>query len=321
MKIDKPDLYSGIPMAEYLADPCIAPSLNSSTAIRLLQQSPLHAWTYHPRHPKPQLREESHEASIGTVAHAMLLEGSEDCAVLLDPNDYIGKRGGVPKGYTNDAIREARDSVYAEGKTPLLPHQLDACRAMRDAALAYLGELKKHPRGRVIANAFEQGESETVAVAQEGPIYLRCRPDWISNDRGVAVHLKTTARSAKPESFIRGLLPSMGYDLSLGFYQRVIAGAIGAAPEVYCILAQEQAAPFACSLIGLDSAYAAIVEEKIERAVTTWARCMASGKWPAYPAEISYAQPTPWQLAQAEEEMIQGFGKADPLQAEHGMQA
>lgn len=318
--IDTPGLYSGIPMAAYLADPCIAPSLNATTAITLLQQSPLHAWTYHPRHPKPQPREDSHEANIGTVAHAMLLERSEENVVMLDPKDYIGKRGGIPKGYTNDAIREARDAAYAEGKTPLLPPQMDACRAMRDAALAYLADLKKDRRGRVIAEAFEQGESETVAVAQEGPIWLRCRPDWISNDRSVAVHLKTTARSAKPSTFIRGLLQSMAYDVALAFYQRVIAGAIGQAPEVYCILAQEQAPPYACSLIGLNPEYAAIVEQKVETAVTTWARCMSSGKWPAYPTEICYAEPRPWQLAEAEEEMIEGFGKPDPLQVEHGFQ-
>lgn len=317
-----PGLYSGIPMGAYLADPCPVPSLNATTAITMIQESPLHGWTFHPRHPKPQPREDSQEANIGTVAHAMLLERSEDCAVMLDPNDYIGKRGGVPKGYTNDAIREARDAVYAEGKTPLLPHQMEACRSMRDAALAYLEALKKNRRGRVIAQAFEHGESETVAVAQEGPIWLRCRPDWISNDRGVAVHLKTTARSAKPTTFIRGLLPSMGYDLALSFYQRVIAGAIGQAPETYCILAQEQSPPYACSLIGLNPQYAEIMEQKIELAIATWARCMKTGEWPGYPTEICYAEPKPWQIAEAEEEMIEGFlGKPDPAQMEHGIQA
>lgn len=321
MTIDKPGIYSGVPMDAYLSDPVITPSLSSSIAITLLQKSPFHAWAEHARNPKRIPRDESKVASIGTVAHALLLEKSEDCVTVLDPNDYVGKRGGVPKGYTNDAIREARDAAIAEGKTPLLLEDMQACRAMRDAALEYVAALRNDREGSAIAEALDSGEAETIAVSQEGPIWLRCRPDWITHDRRVVIHFKTTARSARPETFIRGLLPSMGYDLALGFYSRVIAGATGIAPEVHCILAQEQTAPYACSLIGLNPAYTQIVDRQIEIAVNTWAQCMKSNRWPAYPARICYAEPRPWQLAEVEEQEITEFmTEADPLQAAHGVQ-
>lgn len=313
--IDKPGLLSGIPMDVYLSDPVVAPSLSSSIAITLLQKSPLHAWANHPRNPKRLPRDDSRVASIGTVAHALLLEKSEDNVVVLDPQDYIGKRGGVPKGYTNDAIREARDAAIADGKTPLLLEDMNTCRGMLEAATEYVARSE-------IAGIFDQGEAEATAIAQEGPVWLRARPDWITHDRRVVVHLKTTARSARPDTFIRGLLPSMGYDLALAFYSRVLAGATGVMPEKSCILVQEQEAPYACSLIGLSPAYADIADRQIENAITTWRECMRAGHWPAYPSRIAYAEPKPWQIAEVEEEEIRHFMTPnDPLQEKHGVQA
>lgn len=311
MAIDKPGLYGGIPMAAYLADPCVAPSLSSSIAITLLQQSPFHAWSQHPRHPKPLPRDDSRVASIGTVAHALVLERSEDSVVVLDPHDFTGPRGGVPKGYTNDLIRAARDEAIADGKTPLLLKDMETCRAMRDAMLEYIERCE-------IADAFKAGEAEMTAVAQEGPIWLRARPDWISADRKTVIHLKTTARSAKPESFIRGLLPSMAYDVALMFYQRVLAGATGIIPERNVILCTEQEPPYCSSLIALDPQYEAIAQSQVERAVRTWAQCMKSGVWPAYPTRIAYAEPKPWMLAEEEEKAIFGLGDYDPKQQAAG---
>jgi hypothetical protein len=311
--IDKPGIISGLPMSEYLADPCPVPSLSSGCACTLLQQSPFHAWACHPRNPKPLPRDGSRVASIGTVAHALLLENCEDSVAVLDPQDYIGKRGGVPKGFTNDAIRDARDAAIADGKTPLLIEDMQSCRAMRDAALEYVARSE-------IASAFKSGEAEATAIAQEGAVWLRCRPDWITHDKSVVVHLKTTARSARPESFIRGLLPSMGYDIALGFYARVIAAASGIVPDVHCILVQEQEPPYACSLIGLSPAYVDIVDRQVEQAISTWRECMRTNHWPAYPTRIAYAEPKPWQIADAEEQEIRNF-MPDPLQERHGVQA
>lgn len=312
LRLDAPGVFSGIPMDVYLTDPVAVPSLSSSVAITLIQQSPFHAWARHPRNPKCLSRDESRVASIGTVAHALLLEKSEDQVVVLDPQNFIGKRGGIPKGYTNDAIREARDDALAEGKTPLLLEDMITCRAMRDAAQEYIAHSE-------LAGVFDAGESEATVVAQEGATWLRCRPDWISHDKSVVVHFKTTARSARPESFIRGLLPSMGYDLALAFYGRVIAGATGVVPKIHCILAQEQDPPYCCSLIALSPAYADITDGQIDRAIITWRDCMRTGRWPAYPSRICYAEPKPWQMAEAEEEQINFYAR-DPEQVKHGIQ-
>ena len=66
----------------------------------------------HPRLGKV-VRHEEEKFDLGTAAHAMLLEGDEAIAVI-DPQDHIGPRGGVPKGWTNDSIRTS-SSVTPNG--------------------------------------------------------------------------------------------------------------------------------------------------------------------------------------------------------------
>ena len=118
--------------------------------------------------------------------------------------------------------------------------------------------------------------------------------------RDAILHYTTTEASANPAAFIRGLLPSMGYDMALAFYRRGLEALGGPQDALHVILAQEQGAPYACSLIDLSRVYAAIADEKVERAINLWRKCMKSGKWPAYPAAIHSAEPTAWQLAEAE---------------------
>src|SRR5262245_50563917 len=74
--IDGPGIYD-IPLAEYLADPCPAPSLSASIAHILLSQSPRHAWEAHPRLNPHYEPEEAEAFDLGTAAHAYLLEGAE----------------------------------------------------------------------------------------------------------------------------------------------------------------------------------------------------------------------------------------------------
>lgn len=313
MTIDKAGIYSGLPMAAYLADPCVEPSLSSSIAITMLQKSPFHAWANHARNPKRITRDDSKVADIGSVAHELLLEKSENSVCVINPEDYPGKRGGVPVGWTNDAIREARDAARAEGKTPLLLEDMDTCRAMLAAANEFIARSQ-------IAGVFDAGEAEAVAISQEDDVWLRCRPDWLTHDKSLAVHLKTTARSAEPDSFIRGLLCSMGYDVALAFYARVIEGATGSAPSS-CILVQEQAAPYACSLIGLSPGMMDIAERKVEQAIKTWRRGIHTNCWPAYPTSICYAEPRDWQLYEIEDRELRAAAeRGDTLQEEYGLQ-
>ena len=302
-------IYSDIPMERYLADPCAEPSLSSGAAHTILTRSPFHAWADHPRNPHRIPGDESTDMDIGSIAHALLLEKSDEKACVIDPQDYPGQRGGVPVGWTNNAIRAARDEARAGGKVPILLADMERVRAMRDAALEYIARSE-------ISGAFEDGEAETTVIAQEGDVWLRARPDWLTNDRRMHISFKTTPGSAEPNSFIRFRLSSLGYDMQLAFYARAIAAATGEAPPESCILVQETKPPYRCALIGLAPPLADLCDRKVSRAIDLFGQCIASGRWPEYPSRICYADPLPWQEAQFDEkEMIDEWQEKEGLQA------
>lgn len=315
MKIDAPGIYSGIPIDPYIADQLLSvPSLSSGCARTIESVSALHAWTDHPRLNPNHERDDSKKADFGSVAHDVLLEGGTDRIVIIDPADYPAKNGNIPDGYKNPAIRAARDAARAEGKYPVLRPDYPAIEEMVTEARAFL----ERTRFRGI---LQRTEAEATMIWQEGPVWLRARPDLLAHDRSVLMHYKTCKGKVHPDAFAR-IVDSQGYDFALMFYARGLAELEpehGAGAQ-HIILAQEQDPPYSCALYDLAPAKASLASGKVERAITTWARCMASGNWPAYDCRVHSLEPKPWELAREEERCYLGLGEAEPLQREHGMQ-
>ena len=92
----------------------------------------------------------------------------------------------------------------------------------------------------------------------------------------------------------------------MALYRRGFEALTGERDWRHVILAQEQSAPYACTLIGLDPAAWAIADDKVNRAVKAWTYCVTEDQWPAYSGRIHYATPTAWQLAEAERLMQEG---------------
>lgn len=289
---------SALPMAQYLADPCIEPSLSSGAAHRIITRSPAHVYSTHPRFGNAD-QEDTTATDIGSIAHDLLL-GGEGKICVIDPAEYRSKPtkdnpdGSVPVGWTNNSIRAARDESRDNGLVPILIGQMAGARAMANAARSFLADSE-------IAGVLDEGEGESTMIWQEGETWFRARPDWMNWQQKIMLHYKTSQTSVRPEPFIRGVMSSFGYDVSLAFYRRGFEALQGQADDwLHVILAQEQAHPYACSLIGLSPVMMALADDKVERAVAIWRACMKSGKWPAYSGSIHYAEPTAWQLAEAE---------------------
>jgi len=285
-------------MAVYLSDPCPEPSLSSGAAHRIVTRSPLHVWTEHPRL-GAGTREESDAADTGTIAHDLLLGGEGKIAVI-NPADYRSKptkdnpEGSIPVGWTNSAIRAARDEARANGLTPILAGAMAGAKAMCEEARRFVDQSE-------IAGVFDEGASEVTMIWREGDAWCRARPDYVNHEQKVMLHYKTTRASASPEAFVRGIMIGSGYDVSLAFYRRGFETLTQQKDFMHVILIQEQTAPYACALVSLDPAAWAIADGKVQRAIALWQQCISSGKWPAYSNRIHYATPTPWQLAEAEE--------------------
>jgi hypothetical protein len=274
-----------IPFSQYLADPCESPSLSSGIAHTLLTQSALHAWSEHPR--LNGTVSNSNEADIGSAAHDVLL-GGEDRVAWLDFDSW-----------RTNASKEAREAAREAGRIPMLIHNSPVVNAMVEEAHRFID-------GSPLAGVFERGLPERTIIWTEetphnGKVWCRARPDWLTNNHDVMLHYKTTTASARAEKFIRGIMAGSGYGLSLRFYARGLAALLKPEPPTqHLILVQEQEAPYACSLIGLTPAKAAIEDARVALAIAKWGQCVAWDKWPAYDSRVHYAEPTAWELAEEE---------------------
>lgn len=296
--VELPGFYpsTDIPMADYLADPCPVPSLSSGAATTIITRSLQHAWAQHPRL-GGRHSTDSDASDMGTLMHDLLL-GGEGKICVINPEDYRSKPtkdnpdGSIPIGWTNAAIRAARDEARSNGLTPILAGAMAGARTAVKVALDFLMHSE-------LAGVLDAGESEATMIWQEDKTWFRARPDWINHEQRIMLHYKTTQASAAPEAFSR-LAVNAGYDVSLAFYRRGWENLTQQMDWHHVLLAQEQSAPYACSLIGLDPAAWAIADEKVARAVKLWRNAMITDRWPAYDGRIHYVTPTPWALAESE---------------------
>lgn len=271
------------------------PCLSSSIAKILLARSPLHAWAAHPKLGNvPREKGEDDKFDYGSACHDVLLEGGSKL-VILNPEDYRSKptkadpEGSIPKGWTNNAIREARAAYQADGKLPLLPSQGNRVQKMVEIAKRHIAESEWN-------EAWNGSRKEVTCTWQEHGIWLKCRFDALSTKHRFIGDYKSSV-SANPRWFTNHLI-RMGYHLQDAFYRRG-AEANGIEYPRFVFLAQEVGAPHACSWHTTDADLFLIAKREIDRAVMLWAECLQTGKWPGYGQECTEAKPTSWMMEQA----------------------
>lgn len=268
-----------LPMADYLA----LDAFSSSVAFRVVTQSP-----YHARYSQIAPENYCKTADIGTAAHKILLEGTEDGIVLIDAPDW-----------RTNAAKAERDAAYAECKIPLLVHQIDAIRAMVNSVRSFVEKTE-------IAKVFGSGNAEVSIHWDEGGLLCKARPDYLSDDWHIS--LKTTSASANPALWIRRQLTPMGYDFGLAFYERGLKA--NGVKVQHRLLVIEQNPPYGCSLIALGPDKKAISTALVQQSIETWKRCVETGEYPGYPTDTHYAEATPWELAEAEERELEMFASS-----------
>lgn len=284
-EVRAPGIYPGLPMAEYLA----IPALSAGILRTLVDRCPRAAWYESWLNPE-RARTDSPATDLGTVAHAVLLEGSDDCLAEINPADHPAeKTGAIPDGWTNKSIRTARDAARAAGKIPLLVADAERVRAMVEAAAHFLREAGQHEPA--VAAAFEPdgADTELTMVWQEGETLCKLRADKITADRALICDYKTSGVSVEPDRWGRTQLVGLGYYVSAAWYRRGVRALTGVEPA-YAFLAQETDAPYLCSLVGVSPEAFALGDEKVAAGLAEWQRCVAAGQWPAYPPRIAYPE-------------------------------
>lgn len=254
------------------------PTLSASIANVLLNQSPAHAYAKHPKLNPNYERKQEEKFEVGLAAHRLLLEGENAIEVIVADN------------FRTQVARDHRDEARAHGRVPLLAVDADRVIELAAAIRVRVDALNLNPV------PFTDGQSEVTVVWDEGDVACRARLDWLRDDKCAIDDLKTTTRSASPESFSRTLY-TMGYHVQARFYQRAIAAITGKMPDFRFVVV-ETAAPFAVTVFSLAPAGEALADTQIEWALATWKRCVDTGRWPSYPNRICYAEPPGWAEAQ-----------------------
>lgn len=303
--------------AAYHQDPFETPSLSRSVALKLITESPLHAFTAHPKlnpvEPEEQKNDSTRE--IGSAAHALLLHQPTEIAVI-DAKDYKTKKA-----------QQDRVEAQERGAIPLLPKDHKTALAMVDKARREL-ITSEHPALRALADPTQTdsvllNEVTAAWIDPCGNLPARQRMDRIDirPERVTIVDYKTTAMSVAPQQITRPLYNNQ-YHFQDGFYRRGIRALF---PEIdrhetkleFLFVMQEQEAPFEITVVRVDAAARMIGEKMVSAAFLMWRRCMESGEWPGYPSDILTAEfpaylDTSWTAREIEDPRLQGLG-FDPM--------
>lgn len=302
-----PGVYHGVPMAQYLA----ANALSSTPLRKFAEECPRSGWYASRLNPNRPDRETSDGMDVGTLAHEMLLEGSQDRLEVIDPLDHPSSTtGSIPDGWTNKSIKAARDHARSLGRCPVFPAVAVAIRAMHAEALAYIASLDDEPHIRAMMQP-DGGHSEVTMIWDDGGVLCKIRHDRLSLDNRISLDVKTSKRSAEPDRFARTGFVGMGYAFNAAFYRRGVRALCGVDCESV-FLVQETEPPYLCSLPGLDMAWKQTGDARVAAAIKGWRECARSGKWPGYPSRCVYPEMPAWEMARAEAEAGEGEEHAIP---------
>jgi len=266
--ISAPGVYD-IPIDAYHADPR-PPSMSSSGARTILNRCPA-VFRYQQDNPPAPKR----HFDIGHAAHRVLLGlGAE--LVVLDPADFPSKNGNLPDGYTNAAMRAARDDAYGAGKVPLLKAEFEQVQAMAQA-------VDDHP---FAGKLFRNGVAEQSLIWQddETGVWCRARPDYLVHEGRIFPDYKT-CQSAKPDD-LRKSLWNFGYHQQCAWYQDGIrALGIHDNPAMAFVF-QEKEPPYIVT-VAIPDAYAREwAHMQNRKARDLFSQCLKSGEWPAYADDV-----------------------------------
>lgn len=294
-----PGFYQKIEAEKYHA----LPALSASILKRTLEECPAAGWFESWLNPD-RVEEIKDIMDVGTIVHSILLEGDYKKIALIDPELYPGAKGGVPKGWTNDNIRAARDAARGNGLIPVLPPDMVVIEGMVDSARLFIESLRYTEPAVWKALQPDQGYSESSIIWQDERTGKMCRirPDRLANECDVMVDVKTTGTSANPERYARTMIPQQSSFMRAAFYRRGVQQHFRTNPAAYLFLVVETEPPHFCSLLGVDDEAFEFGDQKVDAALHLWHRCAESKIWPAYPNRVVWPQIPAYELTRWEEQ-------------------
>lgn len=298
----------------YRLDPSDEPSLNASIAWELVNNSPLHAFHFHPRL-GGERKERTKSTDAGTLAHALLLgKGMDAIEIARATEDVYSGRGkdkalrvkaGDPfPDWKLAAAREAKAAIEATGRIPMLQRDLDRIEPISDVMRTRLLDWDERA-----LTGDKEVTAMWVARATDGtPVQCRARLDLLD---GWTIRDLKAWKSAHPR-YLQSALVRMGSHLQAAAYVQAVEtiDPKAAGRATYKWLVCETSAPYPVTPVRFGGMMRALGERQWQQAVDLWAYCIRTGKWGrGYVDEEITIEPRPFDL--------EPLGQGDPDWDEH----
>jgi len=255
------------------------PTLSSSLARTILNKSPLHAWTAHPRLNPEHVSKDSATFKIGRAAHREILGAGTSCAVV--PPDLLSSDGGIRSNEAKAWVAERE----AKGITVVKQEVADQVAAMRVVMMEALVD---------VGLTLDPLCSELTALAPVDDVWCRVMADNAParpfKGKRLLIDFKTT-EDASPDACIRSV-ESYGYDTQAAFYLDAWKAATGEA-RTFLFIFQEKSPPYEVGFVRLHDApgdeadWLEDARSKAAYARRQWAHCLATNEWPGYPRQVA----------------------------------
>ena len=225
---------------------------------------------------------------------ALLLGRAVHCRVL-EPGTYAGRFVVAP---LVDRRTNAGKSAWADLAAA---HPGATILTADDAAVVdgIAASIEAHPLARMI---FRRGAAEVSGFFTDEVTGAACRirPDYLRPADSLLIDLKT-AQDASPKEFERSIA-KFGYHIQAAHYLAGYRAISGDDKGSFLFLAVEKTPPFAVGLYRLDDDAMAEGARVRRRALDLAARCLETGRWPAYSDEVQSISIPRWAYSATENE-------------------
>ncbi len=293
LEVTTPGVYD-LTAEQYHADPVPGGSLSSSGARKLLPPSCPAIYRYELDNQPPHRR----VFDYGHAAHCKVLGAGADIVPVMADN------------WRTKAAQEARDTAYAEGKTPLLVDEVAQVDAMAAA-------IREHPIARALFDPERGGKGEqslfwqqavpvsTPDGARPRQVWRRAMLDWLPaltpSGRLIVPDYKTAAK-ADPQAFAKSAF-DLGYHQQAAWYVDAVT-ALGLADDVaFVFVVQQKTPPYPVTVLELDVDAMRIGRLLNQQALQIFAACRETGRWPGFSEQVELVSPPPWVLNQFKDQL------------------
>jgi hypothetical protein len=258
------------------------PSLSSTVARLVINRSPRHAWTAHPRLNPDYAPTEKAVFDIGRAAHRAILGRGDEYVAY--PDEYLASNGAA----STKAAKEWAEEQRAAGRTPL---KYEDCARIEDIAEAVTARLAE------MRIAFDYTRSEIAALAQIDGVYCRAMFDNVPENPKAPIYDIKTCEDASSDAVIRSVV-GYGYAIQAAWYLDVWRAVTGESRRFRFVFV-EKSPPHEVSVVELDASggdadWMDDARAKCAEARRIWRECLDANEWPGYPRVISLVGAPTW---------------------------